>query len=174
MPDLVAPRTGLAIPFRLPPQLWALRRRWDRAALAGAQPHVTILYPFLPPAMLTDATREALAAIAAGVHPFDVRFQRVRRWEDGLVWVEPEPVEPFRRVTGSVVERWPEHPPYEGLFDEVIVHMTLVESATAPLPEIERAARAAVPFTGRADRLELWRQDDAGRWRPHWRLRLGG
>jgi 2'-5' RNA ligase len=145
------------------------------ATVAGAQPHVTVLFPFLAASALTPEVRATLAGIAARVDPFDVTFRRVRRFEEGVVWIEPEPGDPFRRLTAAVVERWPEHPPYDGLFDEVIPHLTIVEAEhdDPPLSAIEAQVAAALPFRARADRLELWRQDPEGRWRPHWRLPLG-
>jgi 2'-5' RNA ligase len=167
------PPTGIAIPMRIPPPLAAIRRRWDEAALAGARSHVTVLYPFVPVAHLVAADRATLAGIARAVEPFDVRFERVRRIDDGVVWVEPEPAEPFRRLTAAVHARWPDYPPYEGRFDEVIPHLTIVESDVVSLAPIEVAALASVPFIARASRMELWRQDDAGRWHPHWLMRLG-
>jgi 2'-5' RNA ligase len=170
-PDL--PPSGLAVPIAIPLALAQLRSHWDRAALAGAQPHVTVLYPFLPEPDLTPAVEAELARIAATVRPFDVRFERVRPFH-GLVWVEPDPATPFIRLTEAVVARWPEWPPYGGLFDEVIPHLTVVESDTAPLEEVETAVRLNLPFEARATRLELWRQDAAGRWHPHWRFPLGG
>ena len=168
--------SGLAVPLRLPGPVAGMRRRWDRAARAGAQPHVTVLFPFLATSALTAAVRAELSGIAATVEPFEVAFRRVRRFDEGVVWIEPEPAEPFRRLTAAVVERWPDHPPYDGLFDEVIPHLTVVEADgdAPPLAAIEAEVGAAMPFQARADRLEVWRHDPAGRWRPHWRLRLGG
>ena len=167
--------SGLAVPVRVPPGLARLRRRWDRAARAGAGSHVTVLYPFLPTAELNGDIRQGLAAIARTVEPFDVVFRRVRRFDDGVVWIEPEPAEPFRRLTASVTAAWPGHPPYGGLFDDVISHLTVVEAGddAPPLTTIEADAARHLPFTARADRLELWRQDAAGRWRPQWRIPLG-
>jgi 2'-5' RNA ligase len=169
----VQPPSGLAIPIRLPVALASVRARWDRAALAGARPHVTVLFPFLPASDLTRAVRAALAEIAASEAPFDLRFDRVRRFDDGLVWAEPDPVDPIMRLTAAVAAEWPAYPPYGGLFETVIPHLTIVESTVAPLEAIETTARGAIPFEARASRLELWRQDDAGRWHPHWRLPLG-
>lgn len=164
--------SGLAVPFAVPPPLDRLRRRWDRAALAGAAPHVTILYPFLPCGSLGPAERTALAAIAGSTPAFEVRFERVRRFAD-LVWIEPEPAGPFAALTATVVERWPDQPPYGGAFETVIPHLTLVESEVAPLAAVEDAAARVGPFVRRAQRLELWCQDAAGRWRPRWRIPFG-
>jgi hypothetical protein len=164
--------SGLAVPFAVPPALDGLRRRWDRAALAGAGPHVTILYPFLPCEELGPVDRTELAAIVGRVPVFEVRFERVRRLAD-LVWIEPEPAEPFAALTAAVVDRWPDHPPYGGTFATVIPHLTLVESEIAPLGAIEDAAARVAPFVRRAQRLELWCQDAAGRWRSRWRIPFG-
>lgn len=167
-----ADATGLAVPIALPAPLARVRRRWDRAALAGAGAHVTLLYPFLPRDRLVPSVRSELATLAAGTAPWVVRFDRVRRWEEGLVWIEPVDALPFRGLTEAVVSRWPDHPPYGGLFDEVIVHLTIAESDAAPLELVEAVARRAVPFEARAERMEVWRQE-GGRWRPHWRLPFG-
>jgi hypothetical protein len=161
--------SGLAIPFAIPPALEAVRRRWDRAASAGAEAHVTILYPFLPCATLGRPVRTELAAIARRVAAFEVRFERVRRF-DGLVWIEPDRPHGFVALTSAVVARWPNHQPYGGAFDEVIPHLTVVESEVAPFDIVAAVAQRAVPFSGRAERLELWCQDAAGRWRPRWRM----
>ncbi|MEO5884975.1 MAG: 2'-5' RNA ligase family protein, partial [Candidatus Limnocylindrales bacterium] len=93
------PPSGLAVPIRIPPSLARVRRRWDRAAIAGARAHVTVLYPFLPTSRLTPDVRAQLAAIARSVSPFEVRFARVRRFDDGVVWVAPEPATPFQELT---------------------------------------------------------------------------
>ena len=135
---------------------------------------MTVLYPFLPASALTVDVRSGLARLAAAVKPFEVRFERVRRFDDGLVWLEPEPSEPFAALTDAVAARWPTHPHYGGRFDDVIPHLTVAE-ADGPdsLAEAEAAARWVVPFSARASHLEVWRQDEAGRWHPHWRIPLG-
>ena len=164
--------SGLAVPFLLPQTLAALRGRWDRTALAGGSAHVTILYPFLPCEALGPAERTELVAIAGKVPAFEVSFERVRRFAD-LVWIEPEPADAFVALTAAVVERWPDHPPYGGAFETVIPHLTLVESGDAPLEVIAEMAAHVAPFVRRAQRLELWCQDAAGRWRPRWRIPFG-
>ena len=171
-PSGAEPVSALAVPFTLPPELARVRRRWDYAALTGVGPHVTILFPFLPCAELGPRERAELAAMARTVPAFDVRFEAVRRFPD-LVWVQPDPAKPFARLTAAVVARWPSHPPYEGAFDVVIPHMTLVESDVADLGAIEALARRSTPFTRPAQRMELWCQDEAGRWRTRWRMPFG-
>lgn len=166
------PPSGIAIPISVPAPMARIRRRWDLAASLGARPHVTILYPFLPGSLLTARVRADLAAIARSVEPFEVYFGAVRRFDD-VIWIEPEPAVPFRLLTAAVVARWPECPPYGGIFADVIPHLTVAESATAVRQDMEATIAAALPFARRATTLEVWRQDEARRWHPHWRLPLG-
>lgn len=165
--------SGIAVPIALPPSIARIRRRWDLAASLGARAHVTVLFPFLPEIDLTPTVRGELAGVAASVEPFDVRFATTRRWE-GVLWLVPDPAEPFLRLTAAAARRWPDWPPYGGLFDTVIPHLTIAESDTAPMADLESRVGAALPFTGRATHLETWFQDPSGRWRPRWRIALGG
>jgi hypothetical protein len=164
--------SAIVVPIRLPRSIAALRDRWDRAAANGAGPHVTILYPFLPAGALDTATRSALATIARTVDPFEVRFATTHR-TDELVWLDPSPSAPFVALTASVAARWPDWPPYAGVFDEVVPHCTIVESADAPLAAIDTAVRAGLPVVAAVVRLEVWQQDAGGRWRTRWRIPLG-
>jgi 2'-5' RNA ligase len=78
--EMPARVSGVAIPIAVPPVIAEIRERWDFAAAQGAQPHVTVLFPFLPESELTDAVRADVATVAALVAPFDVRFAHVRRF----------------------------------------------------------------------------------------------
>ncbi len=134
---------------------------------------MTVLFPFLPCPDLGPDVR-----VRAGVHrrPHADRSRSASSTcgaSQGLVWIEPEPADPFATLTAAVADRWPDYPPYGGLFEAVIPHLTVVESDDAPLEEVENAVRQVAPFTARAERLEVWCQDAAGRWRPRWRLPFG-
>ena len=85
--EMQARISGVAIPIAIPPGLAEIRARWDFAAAQGAQPHVTVLFPFLPEVELTEAVRAELGLVAALLAPFEVRFANVRRFE-GVVWIE--------------------------------------------------------------------------------------
>ena len=166
------PTGGVVVRVRLPRALERIRVRDDLAAAAGAPPHVTILFPFMPVAKLRPSVRRDLAAIAAMVQPFDVRFARVGRFPRA-VYLVPEPSAPFTALTAAIAARFPDYPPYEGTFDEVIPHLTLVESATASLDEIAAAAARHLPFTRRVSAMEVLIEDTDQRWRGYWRIQLG-
>ena len=166
------PESGIVVRVAIPPALARLRARWDRAAGVGVPAHVTVLYPFVSPADLDPGVRQAVADIAAAHEPFSVRFARVGRFPT-VVYLAPEPAAPFHRLTEAIHAGFPDRPPYDGAFDEVVPHLTITESATAPLDDIEREAARSLPFERRVSSLEILVEDDAGRWRPRWRIRLG-
>ena len=165
------PTSAIVVRVPLPRTLERLRRQWDWAAGVGVPGHVTILFPFMPVALLGPGVRRELAAIAAAHDPFDVRFRRVGRFP-GVVYLAPEPAGSFSRLTEAVVARYPEFPPYGGAFSDVIPHLTLAKSNDAPLDELAERA-AALPFECRATALEVLAEDGDGRWRSRWRLPLG-
>ncbi len=166
------PTSGVVVRVRLPAALARLRARDDRMASVGVPPHVTLLFPFVPVDRLGPAVRGELAEIATRVEPFEVRFARVDRFP-GAVYLVPEPSAPFAGLTAAIVERFPDHPPYEGAFDEVIPHLTLVESTTLDLDPIAAEARRGLPFARRVSAMELLVEDGTGRWHGRWRIRLG-
>ena len=49
----------------------------------------------------------------------------------------------------------------------------LEELAFDRFKEVAAGVEAELPFEALADRLELWLQDAAGRWRPHWAFPFG-
>ena len=108
-----------------------------------------------------------------GTPAFEVRFER------GATLPEPRlgrtrAGRTVRGAHGGRRSRWPDHPPYGGTFETVIPHLTVVESEDAPLDADRADRRAGHPVHGRrAERLELWCQDAAGRWRPRWRMPFG-
>jgi 2'-5' RNA ligase len=166
------PVSGVVVRVRLPASLERLRRHDDVAANAGAPAHVTLLFPFMPVAELRPPVRRALAEIAASVEPFEVRFATIGRFP-GVLYLEPEPARPFTALTEAIARRFPDYQPYDGAFDEVIPHLTLVESPTAPLDQIAVAAGRHLPFTCRVATIEVLVEGPDARWRSHWRIALG-
>jgi 2'-5' RNA ligase len=166
------PASAVIVRVPVPPGIERLRRRWDRAANVGVPAHVTVLFPFLAPSELAPSARRELASIAADTEPFDVTFASVGRFPN-VVYLMPEPSRPFARLTAAVFARFPAFPPYEGAFEEVIPHLTVAESTSAPHDEIALEAAALMPIRHRITTLEVLVEGAEGRWHGHWRLRLG-
>ena len=56
-----------------------------------------------------------------------------------VAWLAPVPDAPFRRLTELIVSRYPDYPPYEGIHDEVIPHLTVGVGDTTLQDEIDAA-----------------------------------
>jgi 2'-5' RNA ligase len=138
------------------------RAHLDRAASWGVPPHVTVLYPFVDPAEIDDDVVARLRAAARTVPAFDASFARTAWFGDEVVWLAPEPAEPFRQLTSAVHTEFPRYPPYAGEFDEPVPHLTVGHLGTV---DQRRAAEAAVqrhlPLMTRVDRLTLLAGSDA-------------
>jgi 2'-5' RNA ligase len=108
-----------------------LVKRWraqlgDSATEAARMPaHVTVLGPFLPMDQCTAPVIEALGAVIGAHGSFTVRFEHCGRFP-GVLYLVPEPDQPFRDLTAAIAARWPEAPPYGGQFTEVTPHLTVV------------------------------------------------
>jgi 2'-5' RNA ligase len=121
------------------------REHLDWAAARGVPAHVTVLYPFVHPAGVTEDLVTTLTAATGSVPAFDCRFARTRWFGDDVVWLDPEPAGPFRQLTAAVSAAFPEHPPYRGVYADVVPHLTVGEKHLADVEALETAERAVLP-----------------------------
>src|SRR5206468_4130667 len=137
----VVMRFALVVPFAdLAPVVDDVRERTCMSKPSqGVPPHVTLLVP------CTDDTH-AIAKQLAPFGPFDVSFAALDRFP-GTLWLVPDPAEPFRAMTAALVTRFPEHPPYGGMFSEVVPHLTV---AQAELDAAEAELEPKLPMRSRA------------------------
>lgn len=159
----------LAVPF---PDLDELLRPFhpelDPHTGIGIPAHVTIIHPFAGPGALDGADVDWLRDLFAATPAFECRFVRTRWFADEVLWLEPEPSDDFRRLTLTVAERFPEHPPYGGAYPAITPHLTLarcdpaddpaaVARALDRLHAVERRIADLLPIALPADRVALMR-----------------
>ena len=60
-----------------------------------------------------DGVLARLGSVCATTAALEVVFSRLARFPN-VLYLQPEPSEPFRRLTAAVVEQWPQTPPYGG------------------------------------------------------------
>jgi 2'-5' RNA ligase len=148
------PRTALIVVVpEAEPAVSALRLEHDWSAARGVPAHITILFPFADGA---DVDEAALAEAVAPVPAFDFELDYVDRFDDGPVWLHPEPSAPFSELIDAVWRRFPDYAPYEGAHDVVIPHLTVSD---VPI-EID----VALPISATAREVTLIEEAADGRW----------
>jgi 2'-5' RNA ligase len=152
------------------------RRVHDPSAALGVPPHVTILYPFIAPHAIDAATLGVVRSIAAAHEPFDAALTAVSSFVDQVVWLAPSPEAPFRTLSSAVWAHFPEHPPYEGRFRDLVPHLTVAEVDSSSVRllhrEVERDLSGRLPLEFRVESLSLF-VTRGGRWTVHSRFPLG-
>lgn len=153
------------------------RAHLDMAASWGVPAHLSVVYPFVPPADVDDGVLARLAAAVATVPAFDCVFSRTEWFGDDVLWLAPEPDDPFRQLIRAVVTEFPAHLPYGGLYDEPTPHLTVGELRLGGAEELaaaERAVREHLPVRARVDRAVLLAgRPERGAWQPVADFRLG-
>jgi 2'-5' RNA ligase len=149
---------------------WRLRYTLD--APAGIPAHVTILFPFVEPARLGDV-EERLGEIISGTPAFQLVFARTARWPE-ILYLEPEPAEPFVALTREIEREWPDQPPYGGAHETIVPHLTVAESPDRAV--LDRAAASVepqLPVATHVHEASLFVEDHEGHWHEHSRLPFG-
>ncbi len=155
--------------------VWRLRLDHDPSASVGLPPHVTLMYPFLPPPRVSKPVIQELERLTAYVTPFDFVLTNVREFEQGVVYLEPEPAEPFVNLSNEIGRRFGLLP-FGGEFGAVAVpHLTLA------MPQLHSARQRIadtlaplLPIRLHADQAWLMVGDSKTRWNRIRRLPLRG
>lgn len=130
--------------------------RFDASAAVGMPAHVTVLAPFLDIDRCTEPVLAELGAVIGAHRPFAVRFDRCGRFPD-VLYLAPEPDQPFRALTSAVAARWPEAPPYGGQFAKVIPHLTVAHrQAPEVFDQVETAFAAQLPVEATVSSVSLF------------------
>jgi 2'-5' RNA ligase len=122
------------------PAVDAHRATLDRAASWGVPAHITLVFPFLPPDAVNPAVLTVVREIVAAQPGFDLTLDDIGWFGDTVVWLAPNPAQPFITLTEALAARFPRAQPYDGAFDEVVPHLTIGHDH--PHPVLQAAAEA--------------------------------
>jgi 2'-5' RNA ligase len=148
----------------LEPLIGGWRRGYTGDGARGMAAHVTLIFPFADTADLGD--RLAPLGRALGVFAaFEVTLIETARFP-GLMYLRPEPEEPFVAMTEAIAVAFPEFPPYGGKFEEIVPHVTVAEADEPVLADAERELVPKLPVKARVERAWLVENTPAG-WRRH-------
>src|SRR4051812_45635359 len=158
------PASGLIVPVPAADAvLPEIRTRFGVPWPDGLPSHVTVLYPFVPAAEVDDALAERLAAVVSGIPAFGFAMREIGRFAPNVLYLRPEPAEPFVALIEAATRAGPRSPPYEGQFRDVMPHLTVADGRTAANPELPAAVEVVLPIETAAN--ELWLiGESAGGW----------
>lgn len=144
------------------------RQVLDHTAAWAVPAHITVLYPFVAPAEITDELLDAVRGCVTAVPAFTATFARVAWFQDEVLWLAPEPDAPFHALTEAACRRFPDHLPYGGAYADVIPHLTVGSTTFADHSALRRAAseiQEKLPISARIDRVSVIAGTDApGGW----------
>jgi len=148
----------------LEPLIGGWRRRYTGDGARGMPPHVTLIIPFADSSEV-DARLAAVGTLLGAFAPFEIELLETARFSD-VLYLRPQPAEPFVRMTEALVEAFPEFPPYGGEFDEVVPHVTVVQSDDEVLTAAEKELVTQLPAKTRVERAWLVENTPQGWRRP--------
>jgi 2'-5' RNA ligase len=152
------------------------RSIYDPAARMGVPAHITVLYPFVPPAQIAPPIEKSLQTLFASLAAFDFALAEIREFP-GVLYLAPTLDVYFRELTAAVYEQFPAYPPYAGAIADPIPHLT-VGQTDDPLEfdrlrtTFARQAKDKLPIPARAAQVALL-DNRLGKWRTRTVFRLG-
>jgi 2'-5' RNA ligase len=166
------PRSALivAVP-EAEPLVHDWRMHYDNAEL-GIPAHVTLIFPFVPAEEIGEELVEELRELFAAQPAFSFTLAGVARFAD-VAWLAPDPSDPFRRLTDLIFSRHPDYPPYEGIHEEVIPHLSVGRGDGAFQDEVDAALSPHLPIAAHAAEVTLIVEDESGHWSESERFPLG-
>ncbi len=132
------------------------RARLDSSARDGVPAHLTVLYPFLPPASVDGPVLASLRRLFAGFAPFDITLDRVSWFGEDVVWLAPHDDRPFRALISAARAAFPGCPPYGNQYADVIPHLTIGDrDDPGALRAAADAVRGHLPVAARITEVTL-------------------
>lgn len=145
------------------------RDRHDPIVRRRMVAHITSLYPFVPPSDFDDTTLDALRSALEGIRRFDFDLRSVESFA-GVIWLRPDPEEPFRSLTRTLCSAFPGYLPYGGLHADPQPHLTIAKTEDAgereaPLLRIREELGPSLPIRATATALSVFMTEGDGPWR---------
>jgi 2'-5' RNA ligase len=160
----VATTALVALLPELEPVIGNWRRRYTGDGARGMPPHVTLIIPFTDSSEVDDLL-EPLGRVLTAFAPFELELRETARFP-GLIYLRPEPADPFVAITEALAQAFPCFPPYAGEFAEIVPHVTVAQGDDDVLAAAERELGTQLPVRTRAERAWLVEDTPSG-WGRH-------
>ena len=142
------------------------RDRFDPSARLGVPAHITLLFPFMSPELISIAVREQLSRLAASIASFTFELASIKRFP-GVLYLAPEPAAPFIALTKRLAAQFPEFQPYGGQHEDIVPHLTVARATEPELAHVEAelaASLGGVPLVAECTEFSLI-ENSTGLWR---------
>ena len=119
-----------------------------------APAHITLIYPFMPPELISEEALTSFADFFDGFAPLS--FELTIGWfgKEVLLLI-PRPSAGLVALTEAVLARWPEYPYYAGAYETIDPHLSLGFGDAQSLEPIAAAVEPQTPLTGNAAAVSL-------------------
>lgn len=157
------------------PAVGELRRELDPVARLGVPAHVTVLFPFMPAEEIDDEVMLRLAGLFRTVPSFEHAFVRTAWFGDDVLWLASDADAIFGSLTNLVADAFPDYPPYEGQFDDVVPHLTIADHGRMDaMRAADRAVQPHLPIRTVTRAVTPLVEQPSGRWETAESFALGG
>ena len=137
---------------------------------AGVPPHITLAFPFVPVARVTDSLIAELSDLFREERdPFTFTFRELRRFPTTL-YLAPDPPEPFESLSEALADHYPECEPNVHAFGEVVPHLTVAEGGAAVMDAAESEIEPLLPIHASCESAALLVETHASP--THWSTRV--
>ncbi len=152
------------------------RALYDPSARVGVPAHISVLYPFVPPAQIDQKIENSLQVLFQAHATFDFELAEIREFP-GVLYLAPKPDKYFRRLTETVVAQFPGCPPYAGAIADPTPHLTVGQpSESREFGHLRNTfadqAKGQLPVPARATQVALL-ENRTGKWRVRNTFGLG-
>lgn len=138
---------------------------------------LTLLYPWIPAAEVTDADRADLRSFFASRRPFSFDLVRVAEFPNMVAYAVPEPDGELRSLMRALWALYPEYPPYGKPGSDPPPHATLgrlIGDHAITLEQARDRLEPILPVRCDISEVTLMEEEAVDRYRVRETLRLGG
>jgi hypothetical protein len=92
---------------------------------------------------------------------FSFELARISRFPE-VAWLAPDPDNRFKALTELIASHYPDFPPYEGIHDQVIPHLTVAQGGADLQDRVEADLTRHLPIRAEAREVTLLVEDETG------------
>ena len=129
-----------------------MRARLDPSARLGLGAHITLVYPWLDSADVTDETLTRLRCTVARHAAFSFWLDRVDTFSS-TVWLAPSPIEAIASLATSLDTAFPERPRIGPDYERYVPHLSVARNVRKDRDDIVASLHDRLEIHGRVECL---------------------